>query len=524
MRNFAAVTWLFAITGLGSAFTNHDRDALSLVSSLRGEVSAAANYSSRILQGQASKHQAHGRLHQLWTQISSHLKPHDTKPEGVTSANSFFFPWSEESWFGSLGDMNPPTYALLFGTFSGLSLPLGAWLGITFSPVNNTVCAGMMAFGAGALLFAVTIEIYGHALHKLEAERLGFEQMLAMILGTFAGAIFYMFMSRRQESDQSEQETAISLRQTSAFSVQSSPSVGRPPELDQDFANEEAVPCRTLDDQKARSVSPMSRPFSRNPSISETGSVAQEPAERNMVKTHHSSESSWSEHSFSPSRKASWRSVRNRAVSDSIGDEFELPPKIRAREQGLWYMMTSFMIQEETASTDSEETKAKSKSVAMALFLGLFMDGIPEGILMGFLAAEEHLSPVFVLSIFLANFPEAFSSGSLFTAAGTPARVVMGMWSGLCLLTGLLAGFSCWLLLWSFPHYGPDRSHLPMIVLLGIALVQGVTGGSMLACISSVMLPDAFQRAGKEVHVMASSGLLCPCGFVLSLTIKALGG
>jgi len=534
MRNAVAFTCLFVITSRGSALLNRDRDVLSLASTQQGQVnSVAASDSSGILQGQVSK-QLRGKLHQLWTRTRSCVSRHVTEPEVVTSANSFFFPWSEESWFGFLGDINPATYALLFGTFAGLSLPAGAWLGITFSPVNNTVCAGMMVFGAGALLFAVTIEIYGHALHKLEAERLGFEQMLAMILGTFAGAIFYMIMSRRlEESGGSEEEEPALLfsRQVSSQTPQAMTTVCRP-EIRQDTANEEAVPCRTLGDQRGRSTSPhstsqTSKQFSRSPSINsepEMGSVVGEPGERHgMISFSRLSESSMSESSMILSR-ASWKRARRLAVKESNGVALDVPPKIRAREQGLWYMMSSFMIQEEPTNTDSQEVKAQSRLVAMALFLGLLIDGIPEGILMGFLAAEEHLSPVFVVSIFIANFPEAFSSGSLFTAAETPARVVMGMWSGLCLLTGLLAGFSCWLLLWSFPQYGQDKSHLPMPVLLGIAFVQGTTGGSMLACISSVMLPDAFQRAGKEVHVMASSGLLCTCGFVLSLTIKALGG
>jgi len=531
MRNFAALTCLFVIAGRGSALVNHDRGVLSLVSSFQGQ--ASDNFGI-----------AREQLRQLRIRVSSCLSRHVAQPED----NSFFFPWSEESWFGFLDDINPPLYALIFGTLASLSLPAGAWLGVTFSPVSNTVCAGMMAFGAGALLFAVTIEIYGHALHKLEAERLGFEQMLAMILGTFAGSIFYMVMSRRlEESDQIEQEesfvAALPGRQESVQSVLTVPSCKS--EGHQDVANEEAIPAQTVPAQtvpaqtfgdeggrrsRPRSLSPARRQLSRNPSIfsePELGRVAEEPAAYLRVpsisRLRHPSESSMSEHSFQ-SRRSSWKSVRMRASAKSTSESVDAPQRIRAREQGLWYMMTTFMIQEEPTSANSLEGKAHAKSVAKALFLGLLIDGVPEGILMGFLAAEERLSPVFVVSIFLANFPEAFSSGSLFTVAETPARVVMGMWSGLCFLTGLLAGISCWLLLWAFPHYGPDRSHLPMSVLLGIALVQGATGGSMLACISSVMLPDAFQRAGKEVHVMASSGLLCTSGFVLSLTIKALGG
>ena len=45
--------------------------------------------------------------------------------------------------------------ALLFGLFSALSLPLGALLGLLLAPVSPRVTAQWMAFGGGALVFAV---------------------------------------------------------------------------------------------------------------------------------------------------------------------------------------------------------------------------------------------------------------------------------------------------------------------------------------------------------------------------------
>lgn len=165
-----------------------------------------------------------------------------------------------------------------------------------------------------------------------------------------------------------------------------------------------------------------------------------------------------------------------------------------------------------------------AKSVAFALFLGLLVDGVPEGILMGFLAAEGHLTAVLIISLFVANFPEAFSSASLLIQARMPTVKIIGLWAGLCALVGVLAGLSCWVLLSTFPDYGQGNDNLPMPVKMGISLIEGITGGAMIACIASVMLPEAFERAGKTGPFWSQSGFHCLAGFLLSASLKALLG
>merc|ERR1719433_663603 len=108
----------------------------------------------------------------------------------------------------------------------------------------------------------------------------------------------------------------------------------------------------------------------------------------------------------------------------------------------------------------------KAKKVALALFLGLLIDGVPEGVLMGFLAAEGHLSPVLIISLFVANFPEAFSSASLLVTAGMPLKFIVAMWTGLAILVGCLSGLSCSLLLLAYPNFGQPGEDLPQGILI----------------------------------------------------------
>jgi len=43
----------------------------------------------------------------------------------------------------------------------------------------------------------------------------------------------------------------------------------------------------------------------------------------------------------------------------------------------------------------------------------------------------------------------------------------------------------------------------------------------MIACVSAVMLPEAFEKAEGGNHIFLSSGFMCVCGFLVSVCLKA---
>merc|ERR1712032_1161305 len=138
----------------------------------------------------------------------------------------------------------------------------------------------------------------------------------------------------------------------------------------------------------------------------------------------------------------------------------------------------------------------------------------------GFLADEDHLSMVFVVSLFVANFPEAFAASSLLCQARWSTPSIIGMWTGLNLLVGVLGGLSCWVLLAVYPNYGDPDCPLPTVVQMGVALTEGTTGGALIACISALMLPEAFERSGHSGNLLMSSGFMCTCGFLMAVAMK----
>jgi len=350
----------------------------------------------------------------------------------------------------------------------------------------------MLAFGAGALLFAVTVELYGHALMQVHTGHIGMIEMFTTILGALIGSALYLIINKWLERY-----------------------------LKSDGMQERQISNSTSDGMQERQTSNSTTEDEEKPAPlpSESDSLAESMRAQKIA----SSQSEIATQTTQTTPSLSCRVIEQlkNAVSPRVfpWDRPQSTTSVRGRGKAMRHSIVGMQ---------SPRESRHAKSVAFALFLGLLLDGVPEGILMGFLSAEGHLTPVLIVSLFVANFPEAFSSASLMLEAHLPASQIIGMWSGLCVLVGCLAWFSCWSLLLFFPEFGHggfQSTLLPMPVLLGIALIEGITGGAMIACIASVMLPEAFDRVGKSDGAFyTQSGFLCTSGFLTSVALKTLFG
>jgi len=383
--------------------------------------------------------------------------------------------------------MLPWISAWLWATFSGLSLPIGAILGIWNSPVSDEVCAAWMALGAGALLFAVTVELYGHALRELETGRAGLFEMLATVGGALVGAVFYLAVNRWLE-------TILEQGIEDLESPQSSPRA-IPTESTHLTIKVKAPPLSltTAMHEEKRRWEEVTSPTHLAPE-SPNKTRGRDKALVRMTSA--------------PSPRCLSARIEARRQESEAPSEYSPSPTNKKMEPAQ-------------TMTLSEAEAKRGKHVAFALFLGILVDGVPEGLLMGFLAAEGHLSAVLIISLLVANFPEAFSSASLMRQGGVSSSKIIAMWTGLCVMVGVLAGSACFLLKHFFPTY-PGGKDLPQSLLISVAIVEGITGGAMIACISTVMLPEAFQRSSKEGTLFLTSGFLCTAGFLLAVVMKAL--
>ena len=140
--------------------------------------------------------------------------------------------------------------------------------------------------------------------------------------------------------------------------------------------------------------------------------------------------------------------------------------------------------------------KHASAGAPFAIFLGAMLDGIPESIVIG--SGFHSLSSyhfTFLAAVFLSNLPEAIASSMGMQDAGISNKKVFGLW-------GFLVGA------------GAVAAALGNIFLLAapataLTLVEAVAGGGILAMVSSVMMPEAYEHGGAEVGLSTIVGFLC---------------
>jgi hypothetical protein len=399
------------------------------------------------------------------------------------------------------------------GLASGVSLPIGAAIGIMAHPVKDEVVSMLLAIGAGALLFAVTVELYGHALHEMKRGRMAFwSEMLFIILGALIGSWFYTVTNDWLEKRLNQPEEAIAEDRLEDHMVDAKTAIDRQATKIMEEAHVDAVSQqRSL--RPEQESSPRATPES--PQYSQPLSEAAHAAQllrKAELKTR---------------ARMLWMKVRiifrfGRWVQKEIKKPMlnrDRALLIIATDKPLDETFTKIFTSKENLSQEEEREIAKCKALALSLFLGLFIDGVPECMLMGFLAAEYRLTWVLVISLIVANFPEAFSSASLLKRARMGNASIVGLWAGLQIMVGVFCGITCYILLAVFPHYGPDES-LPLGVLIFTSFVEGLAGGAMITLIAAVILPEAMEKADNEGPFYYRSGFNCACGFLLSVCMK----
>lgn len=167
---------------------------------------------------------------------------------------------------------------------------------------------------------------------------------------------------------------------------------------------------------------------------------------------------------------------------------------------GLAYYLLDGVVERMGAPGRARERHA-SGDAGPALALGAFLDGIPEQLVLGIgLAGGEPVSVGLLAAIFVSNLPEAIGSASAMRAAGRPARVVVGLWTGvaLCCALATVAGYAL-----GDAVSGELR-----------AAVDGFAAGALLVMLVDSMIPDATQDSGRQ------AGLVTVLGFALAAALS----
>lgn len=143
----------------------------------------------------------------------------------------------------------------------------------------------------------------------------------------------------------------------------------------------------------------------------------------------------------------------------------------------------------------------QAQTSGTALALGALLDGIPESVVIGVsLLAGEGVGLVAVIAVFLSNIPEGLASATGMRRAGYGALSVLALWGAIALASALAAGLGC--------------LTLTLDDTAGIAFIQALAAGAILAMVIDTMVPEAF----AETHDF--SGLIAVTGFLAAFLLS----
>ena len=147
--------------------------------------------------------------------------------------------------------------------------------------------------------------------------------------------------------------------------------------------------------------------------------------------------------------------------------------------------------------------EAQQPGSGLAIAAGAFLDGVPEGVVLGLSVLHDGAPGLgIVTAFFLCNIPEALSSSAGMRKAERPARYVFGVWIGIVLMISFAAAVAGLAL----------RNTDPAV--RGTA--EAFAAGTILALVSETMIPEAFYDSPQF------NGLLLVIGFVVLLILLVL--
>lgn len=429
--------------------------------------------------------------------------------------------------------MEPVTIAFLFGGLSALSLPLGAAIGIWLKP-GLRLTAAVMAFGAGALLCALALELVVPALEHFPDDPLEGFKWLA--LGSVAGCVLFIGF------DHLLSEMGGYLRKTSTIAARLKRlkkkhfhsildklsvldlMVNLPPDEIRRVVSDiekrvfragelichEEDPCDALFLVESGCVSIIPHgasgaeaaellgpgeafgemalvtglpPIVRAVAVEDTVAweihkddfsevVAVSPGlQENLDQLLHERGEAGVETAIDPDKSAAWLQAASQDLESELGKPTEA----------------------EIAKA-AHSAKRGGRNVALAIWLGIALDGIPESLIIGASMDGTSVSLALIGGLFLANIPESMSSAVVMKKQGSSSAFIIGMWVSLMIMTAVGAAYGNVFIAGAAPHLH--------------GLLEGMAAGAMLAMIAQTMLPEAYDHGGWLTGLMTVIGFL----------------
>ncbi|MBI4646413.1 MAG: cyclic nucleotide-binding domain-containing protein [Bacteroidia bacterium] len=418
--------------------------------------------------------------------------------------------------------------AFLFGIISAVSLPIGALLSFIWKP-KAKVLAALMAFGGGALLAAVTIDLVSVSIEK--------GHFIVLAGGAALGGIFFFILNQIVNNKGGFlRKTGTSLMHLKKLHQRKLKNITKKISNVPLFNHLPAQEIQALipyiikryyktgkyllhhDDPGDRLI------------ILESGKVKLVDEDQNKTidfadelilgeielltgKKHDYSVIATTDVTAYIILKTDFdRLVANspllasevRNLSENKIHLLENKQIISSEQAEVWFSKALAHLDEKSHSITSTDIKEHAKGhsgVGLMIWLGILLDGIPESIVIGSnVLLNATLSLSLLAGLFLSNFPEALSSSVGLREQKFPAGKILIMWISIMIVTGLGAFAGNTL----FENASPNL----------FALVDGLAAGAMLTMIAETMLPEAFHIGGSV------TGLSTLAGFLVTILCK----
>ena len=439
--------------------------------------------------------------------------------------------------------MSMATTAFFWGVISAIALPIGAFLGMWLRP-GRKINSVFMAFGGGALLFALTIELFGHVPHHVEShgKSVIWVVFACAILGGLIfsglnsilnnyGAFMRRFSSARAFLERVKLKRSEKLiEKLSQIKIlnELTPElmVGLIHEVELKTHEDGTYICRQGDEAHEMFFIVEGKVdiihhenegdkklacLEQYDSFGELGILSGYPRTADaiangQVKLYHISRSD-----FEKLIKED-RSVQKKVMELAGARLDDLTLNTTSELDTGWREEAFDVLEGEQVAVTRDEIKQEgetrsSGNAALAIWMGIFIDCIPESLVIGMLAVSPSgISIAFIVGVFLANMPEAMSSSVSMRDNGLSLTKVYLMWGSITLVTGLGAALGSII----FP---PDPTGTLYYFMVGI---EALAAGAMLTMIAETMLPEAFEMGGSVV------GLSTLAGFLAALLVKII--
>jgi CRP-like cAMP-binding protein len=425
----------------------------------------------------------------------------------------------------------PVIQALFFGLLSAVSLPLGAITARFWIP-RDRVIAVFMAFGAGALLSALTIDLVGEALHRGEFP--------ALALGALGGGLLFVALNQALNAKGGFlRKSATTTRYLKRLKVRRLQGLFRRlseiPFFNQLPAEEIAALVPAIMHRSYAAGTTIIRQGEPGDSlfVVESGRVAIEDfirgehiatlgpgdvfGEMSLVTGEPRSATAVAESattvwlllkedfdrliSNSPHLATAVAELTSKRISNL--KERRIIPEEQARQ---WYSKARRNVDEDLltpTTTEVREAASEHGGAAIAIWLGILLDGIPESLVIGASLVHSSVSLSLIAGLFLSNYPEALSSSAAMRSANHRFSTILLMWTSLLVITGLGAMAGNVFFVGASPAL--------------FTVVEGLAAGAMLTMIAETMLPEAYHKGGSI------TGLSTLCGFLTALLFKTVG-